>query len=110
MKLEQFLMMVRAYIESDPEAAAHVADYVQAGLRVALDETRERAADMEVALAVLAAKRYKGANALVCDKLAKWNGKTAMRWDWFTHNAAVQARGEAQSPGTGCYVAPEPKQ
>ena len=84
MSREQFLKMVRTYIEADPEAAPHVAGYVQAGLNAALSQAYERAADMECALAVLASKRYKGANAFVLDKLRKWEGKTALRWDWLT--------------------------
>lgn len=83
----QFLDYVRRYIEKDPEAAAYVADHAQAGLRSALNKAYERAADMEVALSALAAKRYKGADALVKQKLEKWEGKTSLRWDWLTHNA-----------------------
>lgn len=91
-----FLEGVRRYIEQDPEAAAHIADYTQAGLRAALHRAYERAADMEVALAVLATKRYKGAAALVKQKLEKWEGKTALRWDWLTHNANVTGLAPAQ--------------
>jgi len=79
-----FLEGVRRYIKKDPEAAAHVADYVQAGLREALDKAHERAADMEVALSVLATKRYKGADILVKQKLEKWKGKTSLEWNWLT--------------------------
>ena len=82
MSREKFLDWVRAYVEADPEAAPHVAGYVQRGLNAALTQAYERAADMEVALAALAAKRYKGADALVLDKLRKWEGKTSLRWDW----------------------------
>lgn len=87
MERAQFFDYVRQYIEKDPDAAAHVAGYAQAGLRAKLQQTMERAADMEVALSVLATKRYKGADALVKQKLEKWEGKTALRWDWLTHNA-----------------------
>lgn len=99
-----FLDGVRQYIQTDPEAAAHVSDFVQAGLRSALREANERAADMEVALSALAAKRFKGADALVRDKLGKWEGKTALRWDWLTHNAAVSGRGAAtpEAKDGGC--------
>lgn len=90
MKRAQFLDYVRLYIEQDPEAAAYVADHAQAGLRAALSKAYERAADMEVALSVLATKRYKGADALVRQKLEKWEGKTALRWDWLTNNLKEQ--------------------
>lgn len=86
MERQRFLAYVRNYIEQDPEAAAFVADHAQAGLRAALSKAYERAADMEVALSVLATKRYKGADDLVRQKLEKWEGKTALRWDWLTHN------------------------
>lgn len=89
MTREQFLQWVRDYIEADPEAAPHVAAYVQRGLNDALTQAYERAADMECALAALAAKRYKGADALVLDKLRKWEGKTALRWDWLTTPNAI---------------------
>lgn len=95
MERAQFLDYVRRYIEQDPEAAAYVADHAQAGLRAALSKAYERAADMEVALSVLATKRYKGADALVKQKLEKWEGKTALRWDWLTHN--VEGKGDGQA-------------
>lgn len=91
MERAQFFDYVRQYIEKDPDAAAHVAGYAQAGLRAKLQQTMERAADMEVALSVLATKRYKGADALVKQKLEKWEGKTALRWDWLTHNVKWMA-------------------
>jgi hypothetical protein len=84
MEREKFLQGVKSYIEKDPEAAAFVANYVQAGLRESLREARERAADMETALAVLAAPRYRGKDALVKSKLKKWKGKTSLEWSWLT--------------------------
>lgn len=98
MERVQFLEYVKNYIERDPEAAAHVANYVQAGLNKALGQAYERAADMEVALSVLATKRYKGADALVLDKLRKWEGKTALRWDWLTHNVELRGGPAVSSP------------
>jgi hypothetical protein len=78
---EQFLTLVRDYIKSDPEAAAYVSDNVAAGLNESRKEAMERAADMEVALSVMIAQRYKGREALVLGKLRKWNGKSSLRWD-----------------------------
>jgi hypothetical protein len=85
MRREEFLYSVQKYIESDPEAAAHVANFVQAGLKKSLDESRERAADMEAALSVLAHKRYKGKDEIIKQKLSKWRGKTSLCWDWLTN-------------------------
>ena len=87
MERERFLYSVKMYIQKDPEAAAYVSDSVAAGLQHTLKEAREHAADMEVALSVLAAHRYKGKDALVKSKLNKWKGKTFLNWDWLTSKA-----------------------
>jgi len=79
---EVFLAGVMKYIEKDPEAAAYVADYVQAGLRTALKEANHRAADMEVALVTIASRKHKGSDQLIKSKLEKWSGKTSLNWDW----------------------------
>lgn len=42
MKHTPFYASIEAYIRENPEAAAHVADFVQAGLTQALDEARSR--------------------------------------------------------------------
>ena len=55
---------------------------MQRGLTKALAEARERAVDMEAALAVKMTKGYKYADLLVFDKLRKWQGKTSLQWDW----------------------------
>jgi len=81
MQRDQFLAMIESYIRNDPEAAAYVSDYVAHGLNASRKEALERAADMEVALSVMIAQRYKGRNALVLEKLRKWNGKSALCWD-----------------------------
>ena len=62
MTRQDFLNFVQCYIQADPEAAAHVADYLQRGLRAALQESNRRAPDMEAALIVLLEKRTKGRN------------------------------------------------
>lgn len=81
MQRDQFFAMVESFIKSDPEAAAYVSDYVAQGLNASRKDALERAADMEVALSVMIAQRYKGREALVLEKLRKWNGKSALRWD-----------------------------
>ena len=81
MQRDQFLAMMESYIKSDPEAAAYVSGYVARGLNESRKEALERAADMEVALSVMIAHRYKGRETLVLEKLRKWNGKSALRWD-----------------------------
>lgn len=84
MNRDQFLDFVRDYVKHDPEVAAYIADNVQIGLRNALSEAKERAADMEAALAISMAKRMSGVKEAVCAKLEKWEGKTSNRWDWLT--------------------------
>jgi len=81
MNRNEFLQFVEQYIQKDPEAAAFVSDRVAHGISSSRLEALERAADMEVALAVSIAKRYKGREELVLSKLKKWNGKSALRWD-----------------------------
>ena len=76
----RFLLAVKAYVASDPEAAPLVAQAASDGVSEALREALQRAADMETALAVAMAKRYKGGDALIHDKLKKWQGKTALNW------------------------------
>lgn len=81
---DEFLAFVRTYVEAHPDVAAHVANYAQAGLNAALAIAHERAADMEVALVAATAKKFKGADKVILDKLAKWEGRTSCRWDWLT--------------------------
>lgn len=81
MDRNQFLQIVREYTARDPEAAPYIAEAVSAGVGDALRETAHRAADMETALAVALARRYKGADALIHEKLRKWEGKTALAWN-----------------------------
>ena len=82
----EFLAAVENYITRNPDAAAYVSDFVSAGLQTALASAHERAADMEVALSVQLAKRYPAIarQELTRDKLKKWEGKTALAWNWFT--------------------------
>lgn len=77
---EDFMVLIRNYIKQDPEAAAYVSDNVQQGLREALQESRERATDMEIVAATLAERRYKGSDGLVLSKLKKWEGKSSLEW------------------------------
>lgn len=83
-----FLNAVRDFVSKNPEAAPHIASFVQAGLEEALGKARERASDMEVALVCATSPGFnktKG-HALIRDKLAKWKGQTSCNWDWLTDN------------------------
>ncbi len=77
-----FLDSVRAYVAENPDAAAYVTQFVADGLRESLSANVERAADMEVALAIALATRHKTVPEVIREKLAKWRGKTSLRWDW----------------------------
>lgn len=83
--LAQFLSLVAQFCKRNPEAAPHVASAAQHGVEAALQESLERAADMEVALvAALSPKMKKDSSQLIRDKLEKWKGRTSIRWDWYT--------------------------
>ena len=81
MTKDEFLIFVRDFVHENPEVAAYISDFVAAGLEASRKELLERAADMEVALAVALAKRYHHRETLILDKISKWNGKSALRWD-----------------------------
>ena len=76
-----FLYSVKQYVKDNPHVAAYVSDFVAKGLEETLNENRERASDMEVALAVAIEKRYKGREDLILSKLYKWKDRAALRWD-----------------------------
>lgn len=78
---QTFLAFVAQKITNDPELAAYLPDYVALGLRNAVRQANERAADMEVALVAMSDRRLKNGKELMKQKLAKWRGKTAMNWD-----------------------------
>lgn len=76
----KFLKAVAEFIKHDPEAAAYVSQFVQAGLHNALTENACRAADMESALMMVINK--KSIPSFVEEKLLKWKDKTSLNWDW----------------------------
>lgn len=78
---DQFLHSVELYVQENPEVAAHVSDYVSRGLNAALSQTRERAADMEVALCVAIAKRWPKRESMILSKLKKWKDKASLNWE-----------------------------
>lgn len=63
------------------EVSAHIATFVQAGIEASRKETLQRAADMEVALAIAITKRYNMRDELILSKLTKWQGRSAINWD-----------------------------
>ena len=76
--------MVETYIAEDPEASAELHAAVQSGIRSALEESKERAADMENALAVvISGKVMKDWKEYTKEQLRKWDKRTVLRWDWF---------------------------
>lgn len=77
----RFLIGVQAYIEENPEAAGQISEYVTMGLQEAIKRDRERAADMEIALSVAIAQRWKNREDLIVSKLKKWVGKSSVPWE-----------------------------
>ena len=92
MNIEEFFMLMREYVSADPECAPMFTEFARQGVSNALAEASRRAADMEAALAVAMAKRYKGADELIRDKLAAWEGKTVMNWSKLLHNDLAKRR------------------
>ena len=76
-----FLNGVREYLAECPEIAPYVTEFIAHGISAALASARERASDMEIALLGTVTARMKNGDAMVLDKLKKWNGKTSLRWD-----------------------------
>jgi hypothetical protein len=75
-----FLAGIESYIRKHPEAAAYVQDSVAKGITASLQRTLERAADMEVALAIALARRYKNSDDIILSKLEKWHDRSAVNW------------------------------
>lgn len=76
----EFLDHVRNYVDKNPDVAAYVSDAVASGLSTALARSNERAADMEVVVAVLMARKNKTSNGVIFNKLSKWHNKSALNW------------------------------
>ena len=77
----EFYLYIQSYIEKNPECGAYVSDFVAKGIEKARKQANERAADMEAALSVALAKRFKNGNEVILSKLEKWNTKASLRWD-----------------------------
>ncbi len=92
MTRDQFLQLVRAYVATDPESAAFVAEAARQGISAALHEATCRAADMEIALSVSLDKSNKKAAAIIHHKLTKWAGKTALDWPEQRRNVEDERR------------------
>ena len=76
----EFYWYVQSYIEKNPECGAYVSDYVAKGIDKSRTEAMQRAADMETALTVALAKKFRKPNELILNKLEKWQGKSALNW------------------------------
>lgn len=75
--------LVEAWVEADPESVADIVQATQRGLKSALDESRQKSADLESALLASVDKRWKGKDQFVRQQLDKWEGKTSFDWGWF---------------------------
>lgn len=78
---EQFLHEVADYVKKNPEIAARVVEATQRGINQALEETRQRAVDMETALACAMNHRLKNWKYLVVNILGKWQNRTSLNWN-----------------------------
>lgn len=77
----QFLNSVKLYIESDPEAAAYVSDFVSKGIEESRKQTLQRAADFEAALSVSLSPSFKNKHQFILSKILQWKDKSSLNWD-----------------------------
>lgn len=76
-----FLHGVSQYVEQHPSVAAYVSDAVSSGLAAAQATALERAADMEVALALSLGRNSVESRRVILNKLEKWKGRSSIPWD-----------------------------
>jgi hypothetical protein len=76
-----FLTSVKLYVADNPEVAAYVSEFVAEGIDESRKEVMRRAADMETALAVAIANRYKDRDSLILTILNRWRNRSALCWD-----------------------------
>lgn len=84
MKYEDKLVLISSIkmaILDDPSIVGDIANIMTVALQDYARMQSERAGDMEVALSVAIASRFKNRESLILSKLQKWNGKAALRWD-----------------------------
>lgn len=78
----KFIVAVKEYAKKKPHMVSALVEVIQDGINEAFKEATERAADMEATAAMaLNARLFKGNETFIADKLEKWKGKTALRWD-----------------------------
>jgi phage shock protein A len=78
----KFIMALKVYVQQKPHMVSALVEVIQDGITSAFKEASERAADMETTAAMaLNARLFKGNETFIADKLEKWKGKTALRWD-----------------------------
>jgi len=78
----RFLENIKSYVKNDPEIVPYITDFVAKGLKEALDEVNQRAADMEIVASIMMyKKKWKGQDELVMDKINKWKSKASLNWD-----------------------------
>lgn len=80
----EFIRLVEAYCEKDPEAITEVGEAARRGINKRMHAMAERAADMEVALAAALAKRNRRVHDKIIEqKIERWRGESSLRWDWY---------------------------
>ena len=80
MNHNNFLEYVRSYVSVNPDVAPFVTNYVADGLNSALNQTMERAADMEAALCISLAHKYDSKEEIIISKIEKWEDKSSLNW------------------------------
>ena len=80
---DEFLLLVKAYISKDPEAAPLTTQFIQQGISASLVEAKERACDFELATFALLKMKPKEALDIYTEKINKWKSKSSLNWSWF---------------------------
>lgn len=76
----EFLAYVQAYVTANPGCGAFVSEFVAKGIENARKADMDRALDMECALSIALARRFKAGDGIILDKLKKWEGNSCLNW------------------------------
>lgn len=90
MTRDELLELIEKHAETDPgiiykvtQRKQPVEEAVYRGVLKRTSLAMERAADMEAALAGALGRKSKATDELIRQKLEKWRGNCALKWDWY---------------------------
>lgn len=80
---DEFLRCVNAWVLDHPGDAPAIVYACELGIHEAINRMAEKNADIEAALAEALTPSKRKNITFIKEKLSRWSGKTALRWDWF---------------------------